>query len=320
MTVLVRAEDIVKSYEVSNQISRNKTTFKALDNVTIEIEKGQSIGLIGESGCGKSTLGKILVGLEKSNTGKVIVNQVDITNLKLKEMKPIRKNAQMIFQNTTSTFNPRSTIGQSIEEVIKNFEKTSKEDRVNIVKDILKKVGLDESFYNRYPNELSGGQCQRANIARAIVLKPKFVVCDEPVSSLDFSIRKNILNLLRQLSEDFGVTYLFITHDLSTIKYVCKKIAVMYLGKIVEILDIDKIEEKMSHPYTKILFDAVLVADPTKRGKRREVMGEISQNVDLISGCNFQRRCNKCMEICKEKVPKLKEIEKGHSIACHMFK
>lgn len=224
----------------------------------------------------------------------------------------------MIFQNNLSAFNPKYTLRQSIEEVLKNFENLSKRGRTERIAEIFSNVGLDERLLDRYPYELSGGERQRANIARAIVLNPKVVICDEAIASLDYSLRKNILNFLNDISEKNGVTYLFITHDLSTIRYVCSKIAIMYLGEVVEIMDVENMEHTMLHPYTKALFDSVLIADPCRRGTvKREYIGDIELLQKENSGCVFHNRFKHCTEQCIHIPPKLQQAAEDHMVACH---
>ncbi|MGI5984429.1 MAG: ABC transporter ATP-binding protein [Clostridiales bacterium] len=318
MTTLIRTENLTKKYSAGNRFFCSKTAFTAVNNVSLEIREGESLGLIGESGCGKSTFGRAVCGLEKITEGKLFLGETDVTNLSKGEFRPYRKNIQMVFQNNLSAFNPKYTMYQSIEEVLKNFEELSKSDTDARIKAIFRSVGLDEKLLYRYPHQMSGGERQRANIARAIVLNPKVVICDEAVASLDYALRKSILKLLNDISGQYGVTYLFITHDLSTIRYVCSKIAVMYLGEVVEIMDVENMEQTMLHPYTKALFQSVLITDPVKRGTIcRDKIGELEYLPKVETGCVFYNRCKYCTDRCQRDPPQLQQAEKGHMVACH---
>ena len=318
MTVLLETRDLVKQYSKRDSLFKKSGDIVAVDKINLTLEKGKSIGLIGESGCGKSTFGRMICGLEKVTDGKVFLQGEDVTDYTMSQFRPLRKNIQMIFQNSFSAFDPKNTLGKSLDEVLRNFEDLTKEERLKRCVEVFKQVGLDPKLLNRYPNEVSGGQCQRANIARAIILNPSIVVCDEPVASLDFAIRKNILNLLKDISKKHDITYIFITHDLSTIKYVCDQVAIMYLGNMVEILDVDLLED-MKHPYTIELFNSILIADPNRRRDRKKTI-EVSEVVHTQAlGCVYYERCKKHIDKCKNQKPKLKEISNGHKIACHMF-
>jgi oligopeptide/dipeptide ABC transporter, ATP-binding protein, C-terminal domain len=321
MTMLLKTENLMKLYPIRKNVFQNIGFNYSVNDASLEIEHGLSMGLIGESGCGKSTFGRLLCGLEKSDGGKIIFLDQDISNYNLKEFQPMRKNIQMIFQNSGSTFDPKYTIGESIDEVLSHFKKISPAQRLKQIYKTLEEVGLNQYYFDRYPSELSGGERQRANIARAIILKPQFIICDEAVSGLDFAIRKSVLTLLNKISKENGITYLFITHDLSTLKYVCKKLAVMYLGKFVEIMDVEDMENQMCHPYTKALFDSILIPDINKRGiNKRDNIGEISIDTNKIKGCRFNNRCKHCLgAICREKEPEMKEVRSGHQVACHIF-
>ena len=313
MSILLETKNLKRYYGKKHQ----KTLVKAVDQVSLKIEKGKSLALIGESGSGKTTFGKLIAGLEKPTEGSITFQGREIQKLSNKELRNVRRNMQMIFQSSGGVFDPQYTIGESITEILKNYEKMTAAQYREKVSEILQKVGLDARYANRYVYSLSGGQCQRANIARALVLRPKLVICDEPVSSLDYSIRKQILNLLRDMQREFDVTYLLITHDLSNVPYVCQHVAIMYQGTIVEyIKSTENIEKIAIHPYTKLLFASI----PARRPEDRKIMseGENSSMAEVFEqGCSFQNRCNKCTVQCQTARPALREISKGHFVACH---
>lgn len=317
MSVLLETKDLRRYYGKQRTGYREGMLVKAVDGVSITIEEGKSLALIGESGSGKTTFGKLISGLEPPDSGKIIFQGREIQNLSGKEMRNVRRDMQIIFQSSSGVFDPKYTIGESITEVLKNFLKLPPQRYRNIVIEVLEKVGLDASYSERYVHNLSGGECQRANIARALALHPKLVICDEPVSSLDYSIRKQILNLLKNMQEEFGVTYLLITHDLSNVPYVCQQVAIMYQGMMVEYLSrTDCIEKMAKHPYTKLLFLSIPAKSPEERklitdGKTQALTKSFKE------GCCFQNRCGQCTEKCRVQVPRLKKVGEGHYSACH---
>ncbi len=320
MSILLETKELKKYYgKETSRRGSGQMLIKAVDHVSLQIEEGKSLALIGESGSGKTTFGKLIAGLESPTEGKIIFQGKEIQNLKSKEMRKIRKDMQMVFQSSGGVFDPSYTVGESITEILKNYQKLSLSEYRREVCQVLEKVGLDESFCDRYAKNLSGGQCQRANIARALVLHPKLVICDEPVSSLDYSIRKQILNLLRNMQEEFGLTYLLITHDLSNVPYVCQHVAIMYQGKIVEYLrQTDQLEEMVVHPYSRLLFQSI----PAKSPRQRKLLtGNETQafTESFKKGCSFQNRCSKCTEQCREHTPALHKIAEGHYAACHCW-
>lgn len=319
MCTLIEMNKVTKYYEKKESFFKKDNQICVVDDISLKIEKGRTLALIGESGSGKTTLGKMLTGLEKPTEGQIWFKENDITKLSLKEMKPIRKNMQIIFQNSSGVFNPCNTIGESLREIIRNYFNISKKESQCKVEEMLCAVGLNQSYANRYANELSGGQKQRANIARALMLHPEFVVCDEPVSSLDYSIRKQILNLLNDMKQRFNTTYIFITHDLSNVSYVSDCVAIMYRGSIVEYIQwTNEMEKTIRHPYTKLLFNSIPVKDPLHRKKRQfPIVIEDVENTFPKKGCKFYARCPYRTERCKVEQPILKEFEKGHKIACH---
>jgi peptide/nickel transport system ATP-binding protein len=291
----------------------------AVHNVSLQIPRGSSLGLIGESGSGKSTLGRMMAGLEIPNEGKIFYRNVEISSLSLRAMRPYRRYIQMIFQNSSDAFDPAYTIGHSIGEVVMNNDRVKARESAPRVYDILEQVGLDRSFAARMGSEISGGQRQRANIARALVLRPEFVICDEPVSSLDYSLRKQILTLLNTLRKKYGLTYLFITHDLHCVPYVCDGVAIMYAGKIIERFDLDSCPLSAAvHPYTRLLIASVPVKKPSER---RKIHAEDYQEHTLIPDsrtcCRFYSRCENAFPLCSLEEPQMKSVGKRHWAACH---
>lgn len=292
-----------------------KKRIYAVKDIDLHIKEGEALGLVGESGCGKSTLAKLILQLERPTEGEVIYKDEDLVKKKFRQMQEIRNELQMVFQNSANMFNPYFTVKQIIMEPI-NDKTVSKEEKEKMIVAMLEKLGLDESFVNRYGNELSGGQRQRVGIARALISQPRFVVCDEAVSSLDYIIKKQILDLLLSLKEQMGLTYLFISHDLSSVKRVCDRVVVMYLGKIVEILP--RLDEDARHPYTKALLAASLDIDPRNRTKQKVLYKEHGEKSIPKEGCIFQYRCLYANDECRSKRPELKGGDGDHLVACHL--
>ena len=314
--MLLQINHITKTYNVNSSFKRKKQT--VLNDISLSLNKGDSIALIGESGCGKSTLGKIIAGLLQPDSGEIMWKQTAIQNLSPRKRKALRKDIQMIYQNSTSTFHPLQSIGTSIAEPLLNYKLCTKAQAKKQVTECMEQVGLSESFYHRLTKELSGGQRQRANIARGIILHPQLIVCDEVVSSLDFSLRTQILNLLNDLKKQYHLSYLFISHDLSTVKYVCNKAIIMYRGVIVEKLETtEHLEQTVCHPYSKELFAAVPVTSPFLR-KERHISFPKGWDEPSTQGCVFQNRCTHRKDICKKIQPQLREMAPGHFIACHV--
>ena len=294
---------------------------KAVDNVSFHIKKGETLGLVGESGCGKSTTGRTLIKLYEPTDGKIIFDGEDITNYSQKQMLPFRKRMQMVFQDPYASLDSRMTINEIIGEAMVTHGIATGSEKNDRIMDLLDKVGLMKDHANRYPHEFSGGQRQRVGIARALAVNPEFIICDEPISALDVSIQAQVINMLEDLQQDMGLTYLFIAHDLSMVKHISNRIGVMYLGNLVEIGASDEINEYPAHPYTQALLSAVPLPDPKMARERKRIVlqGDVPSPLNPPSGCPFRTRCTKCMKICSEVKPKLKEIAPGHQVACHLY-
>lgn len=315
---LVRVEHLIKHFPIhSGLFKRTRDTVHALNDVSFKVASGETLGLVGESGCGKTTLGRIAVLQLRPTAGEVWFEGRNIVDLKSSELKRLRRDMQFIFQNAYTSLNPRVRIGESVAEGLLVQGMRNREQRREIVVDTLKKVGIMESCIDRYPHEFSGGQLQRIGIARALALHPKFLVCDEPVSALDVSIRSQVLNLLHDIQDEFGLTYLFIAHDLAVIEHISDHVAVMYLGNIVEYADRDELFRSPLHPYTQALMSAIPIPDPDIERKDRIILeGDVPSPVKLPKGCCFYNRCKQAMDICRENPPVFKEIRPGHSAAC----
>lgn len=317
---LVEVENLKKYYPVTaGLLSRHVADVKAVDGVSFYIMDGETLGLVGESGCGKSSLGRTLLRLEESTAGRVLYKGSDIMRWGKRQLKELRREAQMIFQDPQSSLDPRMTIGDSIGEALLIHGVGNGKERLERVEELLKRVGLEPQHAMRYPHELSGGQKQRIGIARALAVKPKLIVADEPVSALDVSVQAQILNLIMDLQREFGLAYLFIAHDLSVIGQVSDRIAVMYLGKIIELADRTELFSHPLHPYTEALLSAIHVPDPHQKQKRILLQGEVPSPVDPPSGCHFHTRCPRVMKICSREQPTLRPREGGHLVSCHLY-
>ena len=294
-------------------------TVKAVDDVSFEIMKGETFGVVGESGCGKSTLGRTLIRLQQPTDGHIYLNGTDIAGLKGAQLKEMRKEAQIIFQDPSACLNPRRTIKQILMEPFEIHNLKGKIDVDAKIMELLQLVGLDSYHLSRYPHELSGGQKQRIGIARALALEPQIIICDEAVSALDVSVQAQVLNLLQELKEKLGLTYFFISHNLNVVYQVSDRVGVMYLGKMVEIANYDQLYEKRYHPYTEALLSAIPQVDQEEQKERIHLEGEVPSPYDPPSGCHFHTRCPKACDKCRQTAPKLKEVAPGHYVACHLY-
>jgi len=292
---------------------------KAVDNVNLKIKKGETLGLVGESGCGKTTTGRTIARIYDPTAGNIIFRGQDIAKLSQKEIKPIRKCMQMIFQDPYASLNPRMTISEIIRTPLDVHNLYTKEERKEKVKELLNIVGFNSEHGNRYPHELSGGQRQRVGIARALAVEPEFIICDEPISALDVSIQAQIINTLEDLKNTLNLTYLFIAHDLSMVKHISDNIGVMYLGNIVETAESDELYKNPVHPYTQTLLSAIPLPDPRKAKERKRIMleGEVPSPINPPTGCKFHTRCKYAEKVCSEIAPELKDCGNNHKVACH---
>ena len=295
------------------------STLKAVDDVSFKVYPGETLGIVGESGCGKTTMGRTILKLHQPTGGQVFFEGVDIAGYTSKQMRDLRTKMQIVFQDPYSSLPPRSTVGDILSEPVKVHGIVPPEEVKDYVLKIMEQCGLRDYYYERYPHEFSGGQRQRICIARALAVSPKLVVCDEPVSALDVSIQAQIINLLKKIQDERKLTYLFISHDLSVVKYISDKIGVMYLGSMVEFGGKDEIFDNPLHPYTKALFSAIPNPDPDEKGERILLKGDIPSPANPPKGCKFHTRCPKAMEICKHVAPAYKEQEPGHFVACHCY-
>ena len=313
----------LKQYFPAGGMGKNRKFVKAVDDVSFFVNKGETLGLVGESGCGKTTTGRSILRLYEPTGGKITFDGnviLDVENKVKVDMLPYRQKMQMVFQDPYASLDPRMTVGDIVGEAIDIHKlAANKKERHDMIISMLEKVGLNSEHANRYPHEFSGGQRQRVGIARALAVNPQFIVCDEPISALDVSIQAQILNLMRELQRKYQLTYIFISHNLSVVKHICDRIAVMYLGNIVEIAPKKELFDNPLHPYTKALFSAIPIPDPTVKRERIVLQGSIPSPANPPSGCKFHTRCANCMKCCEEETPVQREIEPGHFVCCHLY-
>ena len=315
---MIIVKNLVKYYPVFGGVFRREVDqVKAVDDVSFTIKEGETLGLVGESGCGKTTVGHTMLKLREPTSGSVIFDNQDVFELSDKELKETRRKMQIVFQDPYASLDPRLPIGESIGEGLKIHGIGNNQERVDVVLEALKNVGLEDYHAHRYPHEFSGGQRQRIGIARALALNPKFIVLDEPVSALDVSIQAQVLNILQDLQNEFGLTYLFVAHNLAVVEHISDRVAVMYLGKIVELTSRDVLFEKPLHPYTVALMSAIPLPDPTKKRERIILEGDVPSPLNPPFGCRFHPRCPYVENVCGRDEPELREIDPGHFVACH---
>lgn len=316
---VLKAEEVCKFFPIKGSMGKAKNYVKAVDGVSLGLYEGETYGLVGESGCGKSTLGRTLIRLLEPTEGRVYLEGEDISHLDMKELRKYRRQVQMVFQDPYTSLNPRKRVGDILMEALEIHGIGTKDERMDTAMKILAKVGLRPEHFYRYPHEFSGGQRQRIGLARALILNPKLIICDEPVSALDVSIQAQIINLLQSLQKEGDLSYLFIAHDMSVVKYISDRIGVMYLGHLVEEAKTDELFSNTLHPYTQALLSAVPDTDPHIKKERILLKGDLPSPINPPSGCVFRTRCSKVEKRCGECVPELREIRKGHKVACLLY-
>ena len=319
---LIRVENLKKHFPITAGLFRRQVgTVKALDGISFDLMPQETLGLVGESGCGKTTAGRTVLSLYPATEGQVFFNEIELTALKSNELRRIRQKMQMIFQDPQDSLNPRMTVGSIVSEPLVEHTKLSAVERTERVEELLLAVGLNPQYTNRYPHEFSGGQRQRIGIARALALNPEFIICDEPIAALDVSIQAQVVNLLEDLQEKLGLTYLFISHDLSMIRHMAKRVAVMYLGHIVEIASSQELYTNPQHPYTRALLSAVPSHDPVREESRERIIltGDVPSPANPPSGCPFRTRCFMAEARCADSRPEAKALSVNHSVSCHLI-
>jgi oligopeptide/dipeptide ABC transporter ATP-binding protein len=317
---LVEIKNLKKYFPVQGGILKRTIGYvNAVDDVTFDIYKGETLGIVGESGSGKSTLGRVIMRLLDPTSGEVIFEENEIGSISQRKMRKYRRDMQMVFQDPYASLNPRMSVGELIAEPMVVQKMFTKKERKEKVIELLRKVGLGPEAASKYPHEFSGGQRQRIGIARALAIKPKFVIGDEPVSALDVSVQSQVLNLMDDLQDEFQLTYLFIAHDLSVVKHISDRVGVMYLGRIAELANKDDLYSEPLHPYTKALLSAVPIADVTVKREKIRLTGELPSPSNPPSGCTFHTRCPECFDRCKEERPELTEVKPEHFVACHLY-
>ena len=318
--VILEVKNVEKFFYGNKKLfQKDRPVVKAVNNVSFTINEGETFGIVGESGCGKSTLGRTVIRLLNPTNGQVIYKGTDLATLSGEEMRKLRQEIQIIFQDPYASLNPRMTVRELIQAPLDVYSHESEAEKLAKVKNIMAKVGLREEYMSKYPHEFSGGQRQRIVIARALILEPKFIFCDEPVSALDVSVRAQVLNLMKDLQKEFNLTYMFISHDLSVVRFLCDRIGVMYLGRMVEIADRQELYDNPMHPYTKALLSAIPVPDVDVDHEPILLEGDIPSPYNPPKGCLFQTRCKYAMECCKNEVPQMRQIGENHCVACHLY-
>ena len=305
--------------KVKGKLLSQKNCVKAVNGITFDVYKGETLGIVGESGCGKSTSGRAIVRLERPTSGQILYQGEDIWKYDKEQLFAYRRKAQMIFQDAYSTLDPRFTIGRSICEPLLIHKMGTREENEKRARQLMKDVGLPETYFNRFPHEFSGGQRQRIGVARALALDPEILICDEPVSALDVSVQAQVLNLMKDLQEKFDLTYIFISHNLSVVKHFCDRIGVIYLGNLVELADKKELFRHMMHPYARALISAIPVPDPTFERKKEILEGDVPTPINPPEGCVFGTRCPYAAELCKRRRPALEDVRDGHFVACHLY-
>lgn len=319
---LIEVRHLKKYFEIKKSFFGGRSSMlKAVDDVSFTIKKGETFGLVGESGCGKTTVGRTLLKLYEPTSGEIFFEGEPIGDLRYKEMLPYRKKMQMIFQDPFASLDPRMTIAEIVGDPLVVHNLYPGKDRADRIKELIELVGLKTDHLNRYPHEFSGGQRQRIGIARALAVEPEFIVCDEPISALDVSIQAQVVNMLEELQERFGLTYLFVSHDLSMVRHISHKVGVMYLGSLVEYADVNELYTNMQHPYTRALLSAVPAADPdtAEQSERIRLHGDVPSPLNPPSGCAFRTRCPYATDICAQEKPALRDIGNEHAVACHLI-
>ena len=316
---LIEVKSLRMFFPIGNNIFGKRKQLKAVDGVSFDLYPAETFGLVGESGCGKTTVGRALVRLYRPTGGRIVYRGADITDLDEKAVQPYRSRMQMIFQDPYASLNPRMTVSSIIAEPMK-LQRVPQAEIDARVSELVERVGLKKDHLNRYPHEFSGGQRQRIGIARALTMRPEFVVCDEPISALDVSIQAQVINMLEELQEQMAMTYLFVSHDLSMVRHISHRVGVMYLGHMVELAEVEELYSNMQHPYTQALMSAVPIADPDLAAQTRRIVlqGDVPQPIDPPPGCPFASRCRHCKPVCRDAMPEMREISPGHFLACHL--